>query len=233
MSCSAAAARLLARLEALAPQFEPHFAQADRLARLPPEIAGPLLQEGFFRLWIPARCGGLELGLADALRLYEAAAFLDGSLGWALMIGAGGGLFAAWLPPAGARELFGPATALVGRFRYAHRARRSGCPAATGCGVPGASRAGPTRLPCSRPPAWSPRAALPYAMPPASRWCAPWRWRPRRCASSTPGTPSACAARAATTSRCTRRRCPSITPFRCSRMRRASPDRCIGCPSAC
>ena len=113
MSCSAAAARLQARLEVLAAQFAPHFAAAERLARLPPEIAGPLLREGFFRLWIPASCGGLELTLPQALRLYEAAALLDGSLGWALMIGAGGGLFAAWLPPAGARELFGPAAALV------------------------------------------------------------------------------------------------------------------------
>jgi indole-3-acetate monooxygenase len=105
--------RLLARLEALAPQFTPHLAQAERLAHLPAQISGPLLREGFFRLWIPASCGGLELGLPEALRLYEAAACIDGSLGWALMIGAGGGLFAAWLPEAGARELFGPATALV------------------------------------------------------------------------------------------------------------------------
>lgn len=110
---SAAAAHLLHRLDTLAVQFAPHFSAAERQARLPPEISGPLLREGFFRLWIPASAGGLELPLLDALRIYEAAAALDGSLGWAVMIGAGGGLFAAWLPPAAARDLFAPPLALV------------------------------------------------------------------------------------------------------------------------
>ena len=110
---SAAAAQLLHRLDGLAVEFAPHFSEAERLARLPAAISGPLLREGFFRLWIPAAAGGLELPLGDALRIYEAAAALDGSLGWAVMIGAGGGLFAAWLPATGAQELFAPPLALV------------------------------------------------------------------------------------------------------------------------
>lgn len=110
---SAAAARLLGRLDSLAADFAPHFAAAEQSARLPAAIGEPLLREGFFRLWIPLANGGLELPLADALRIYEAAAALDGSLGWAVMIGAGGGLFAAWLPPQGAQQLFGSPQALV------------------------------------------------------------------------------------------------------------------------
>jgi alkylation response protein AidB-like acyl-CoA dehydrogenase len=110
---SAAAARLLGRLDRLAAQFAPHFAAAEQLARLPPAICGPLLEEGFFRLWIPRANDGLELPLLDALRIYEAAAAIDGSLGWAVMIGTGGGLFAAWLPQSGAQELFAPPQALV------------------------------------------------------------------------------------------------------------------------
>ena len=110
---SPAAAQLLRRLDSLAFEFAPHFEAAEQRARLPAEIVGPLLHEGFFRLWIPASAGGLELSLADALRIYEAAAALEGSLGWAVMIGAGGGLFAAWLPPEGAQELFAPTAALV------------------------------------------------------------------------------------------------------------------------
>lgn len=112
--CSAEqSAPLLARLASLAADFAPHLDEAERQARLPQAIVGPLLREGFFRLWIPAANGGLELPLGAALRLYEAAAAVDGSLGWAVMIGAGGGLFAAWLPVAGARELFSPPLALV------------------------------------------------------------------------------------------------------------------------
>jgi alkylation response protein AidB-like acyl-CoA dehydrogenase len=110
---SAAAAQLLQRLDSLAPEFAPHLGAAEPLARLPPAVCGPLLRAGFFRLWIPTAQGGLELPLAEALRIYEAAAAIDGSLGWAVMIGAGGGLFAAWLPEAGAQELFAPAAALV------------------------------------------------------------------------------------------------------------------------
>jgi alkylation response protein AidB-like acyl-CoA dehydrogenase len=113
MSSAERAARLLARLDALAADFAPHLEEAERQARLPQAIAGPLLREGFFRLWIPAANGGLELSLGDALRIYEAAAAVDGSLGWAVMIGAGGGMFAAWLPVAGAQELFAPPLALV------------------------------------------------------------------------------------------------------------------------
>jgi alkylation response protein AidB-like acyl-CoA dehydrogenase len=113
MSSAERTARLLGRLDSLAADFAPHLDEAERQARLPQAIAGPLLREGFFRLWIPAANGGLELPLGDALRIYEAAAAVDGSLGWAVMIGAGGGMFAAWLPVAGAQELFSPPLALV------------------------------------------------------------------------------------------------------------------------
>jgi indole-3-acetate monooxygenase len=113
MSSADTAANLLGRLDSLAVDFAPHLGEAERLARLPTPIAEALLREGFFRLWIPAQFGGLELSLPDALRIYEAAAAIDGSLGWAVMIGAGGGMFAAWLPPLGAQELFAPLEALV------------------------------------------------------------------------------------------------------------------------
>ena len=71
---SAAAAQLLGRLDGLAVDFAPYVAQSDSQARLPPQISDRLLREGFFRLWIPASVGGLELSLVDALRIYEAAA---------------------------------------------------------------------------------------------------------------------------------------------------------------
>ena len=128
---SAAAARLLGELERLAPGFAPHLERADRQARLPEAIAAPLLRAGFFRLWIPRAYAGLELPLPEALRIYEATAAVDGSLGWAVMIGAGGGLFAAWLPEQGARELFTPPAALVAG---------SGSPAGSAERVPGGYR---------------------------------------------------------------------------------------------
>jgi alkylation response protein AidB-like acyl-CoA dehydrogenase len=69
--------------------------------------------------------------LSDALQIYEAAASIDGSLGWAVMIGTGGGLFAAYLPLLGAQELFAPPAALVAG---------SGAPTGTAARVPGGYR---------------------------------------------------------------------------------------------
>src|SRR5690606_545847 len=119
---------------------------ADRLAALSERVTSRLIRHRLFRLWIPRRYDGLELALCDALSIYHAAARIDGSLGWAVMIGAGGGLFAAFLEPESAREIFGPEAAVIagsgapdgraervpggyrvrGRWRYA-----SGAPYAT------------------------------------------------------------------------------------------------------
>jgi indole-3-acetate monooxygenase len=97
----------------LAPLVREHVAEADALARLPDALVRALLDAGLFRLWIPKNCGGFELSLVGALKVYEAAATLDGSLGWSVMIGSGGGLFAAYLEPGAAREMFAKPNAVI------------------------------------------------------------------------------------------------------------------------
>ena len=82
-------------------------------ARLPEELHRLLLDLQLYRLWIPRRHGGLERPLAEALATYEAVAAVDAALGWSVMIGAGGGLFAAFLPPTMAYSLFARPDALV------------------------------------------------------------------------------------------------------------------------
>jgi indole-3-acetate monooxygenase len=104
---------ILARLDELATVFRGSAAEGDRLARLPKYIVRALMQHGLFRLWIPKRCGGFELDLPEALQIYEAAARLDGSIGWAVMIGSGGGLFAAYLDAATANSIFARPEAVV------------------------------------------------------------------------------------------------------------------------
>jgi len=104
---------LTARIEAMTPLLRELAPEADRLARLPDAIVSELVALGAFRLWIPHSCGGLEASLPEALRVYEAAARADGSAGWAVMIGAGGGLFADCLDLDTAREIFAPAEALI------------------------------------------------------------------------------------------------------------------------
>lgn len=104
---------LLAKLGDLTHTLRAHTADADRLARLPEPVVRALVAAGLFRLWIPRSFGGFELELPKALRLYEAAARVDGSAGWAVMIGSGGGLFAAYLEPATAAEIYERADAVI------------------------------------------------------------------------------------------------------------------------
>lgn len=104
---------LLRSLEDLSPFLRAAAPEADRLARLPKEVSSALVRHGLLRLWIPRRAAGLELSLAEALQVYEAAACIDGSVGWAVMIGSGGGLFAAYLSAEAAHAIYSPADAVI------------------------------------------------------------------------------------------------------------------------
>jgi alkylation response protein AidB-like acyl-CoA dehydrogenase len=104
---------LIGRLRDRAGRLSASLAQSDEPARLPDDVVATLIEQQLFRLWIPRRCGGLELDLPSTLRVYEAAAAIDGSLGWAVMIGCGGGLFGARLAREAAVEIFGPREALI------------------------------------------------------------------------------------------------------------------------
>src|SRR5438046_2687674 len=84
-------------LRELAPVVTAHARESERAAQLAQPVVRGLIEHGLFRIWIPRAYGGFELELAQALQLYESAAAIDGSFGWAVMIGAGGGLFAAYL----------------------------------------------------------------------------------------------------------------------------------------
>src|ERR1700761_7164712 len=111
---------ILARLNELATVFRDSAAEGDRLGRLPKHIVRVLAEHGLFRLWIPKHCAGFELDLPEALQIYEAAAHLDGSIGWAVMLGAGGGLFAAYLDAVTANSIYARPDAVVAGRRGPH-----------------------------------------------------------------------------------------------------------------
>ncbi|MPY96334.1 MAG: hypothetical protein GEV08_25705 [Acidimicrobiia bacterium] len=100
-------------VSSLAPLVERHVAEAERARRPHPEVSAALVERGLFKLWVPRDHGGTELGLPASLAVFEAAARLDGSFGWTVAIGAGGGLFGGFLEPTAAAEVFGPRDALV------------------------------------------------------------------------------------------------------------------------
>lgn len=88
------------------------LAQAEA-ARFPDPVAAVIREHGLWKLWVPERFGGAQRDLPSSLALFQAAAAIDGGIGFALAIGAGGGLFGAWLPEQTAREIFGPRDALI------------------------------------------------------------------------------------------------------------------------
>lgn len=122
----------LAHIAALAPVLHAHMPSGRHQCRLPDAVVRGAVEHGLFRLWIPHRYGGFELTLPMALQVYEAAARVEGSFGWAVMIGSGGGLFAAYLDPETASALFSPRAAVVAG---------SGAPTGTAERVPGGYRA--------------------------------------------------------------------------------------------
>src|SRR5262249_17866896 len=74
----------------LAPLIAEHRGAFDRERRLPDEVFEALADAGLFRLWLPTSLGGAELSPLEFMRVVEAAAALDGSVGW--LVGNGGGL---------------------------------------------------------------------------------------------------------------------------------------------
>jgi len=198
---------ILARLDELATIFRDSAAEGDRLARLPKYVVRALVQHGLFRLWIPKRCAGFELDLPEALQIYEAAARLDGSIGWAVMIGSGGGLFAAYLDASTANAIFArPEAVIAGSGAPDGRAQRErGGYRVSGC--------------------WHYASGAHYATTFTANCLV---MEGSRC-----GIRPACAVPAVMTSKCAMRLFRRIAASRYLRMRRASRALCIACLSMC
>src|SRR5581483_2529385 len=126
---------LLGRLDELTPLVRQNAAEAERLARLPKPVSRALLRYGLFRLWVPKKCAGFELELPEALEIFEAAARLDGSTGWAVMIGCFGGLLASHVDTVTATSVFArPETVVASGMAPEGRAVRvAGGYRVTGC----------------------------------------------------------------------------------------------------
>jgi alkylation response protein AidB-like acyl-CoA dehydrogenase len=85
----------------------------DRDRRLPEPVFTALADAGLFRLWLPAALGGVELSPVEFMHVVEAAAAVDGSVGW--LAGNGGGMsrVAGYLPEPVARRWFADPHAFV------------------------------------------------------------------------------------------------------------------------
>ncbi|WP_426336267.1 acyl-CoA dehydrogenase [Pseudoduganella sp. R-31] len=62
-------------------------------------------RQGWLKMLAPRAAGGAEMPLPQVVRLEEAIAEADGSMGWVVTLCAGAGWFAGFLPPETAREI--------------------------------------------------------------------------------------------------------------------------------
>src|SRR5262245_58557013 len=104
----------LERALTLAPLIRSCADESEREGGLAGEGVEAFHDAGLFRIQIPERFGGAGLDPAEALPIYEEVAASDGSAGWNLAIGAGGGAFAGMLDDADAlEEIVGAPRALL------------------------------------------------------------------------------------------------------------------------
>ncbi|HEY8526588.1 MAG TPA: acyl-CoA dehydrogenase family protein [Acidimicrobiales bacterium] len=99
-------AAVLAAVRALAPTLAERAAEIEAARRVPPDLLDRLVAAGCFRLLLPPSHGGLGADLPAALRVFEALARADASVGWTAMIGAGAWVDLAELPRETFDELF-------------------------------------------------------------------------------------------------------------------------------
>jgi alkylation response protein AidB-like acyl-CoA dehydrogenase len=120
---TATAASPLAALDLLASRIEQTRAASAAQRRLPDDLARSMAEAGLFALLVPRALGGLELEPLAAADVVEAASRIDGSAGWAVMIGCQSAWFAAFLPPPVAERVVGrPGATLAGVLRPGGRA---------------------------------------------------------------------------------------------------------------
>lgn len=81
-------------------------AEAERKGALQPDQLDIIYRLQWFNLFVPKSHGGLGLRLPEALRLEEALAWTDGSLGWTVTLCSGAAWFIGFLEPAAVREIF-------------------------------------------------------------------------------------------------------------------------------
>jgi alkylation response protein AidB-like acyl-CoA dehydrogenase len=81
--------------------------ESEQAGTMPLDLVDRLRDAGVFRMLQPTPLGGLEVTPREAVDAIECLSHADGSAGWIASIGAGGGVFAAWLEPAVAIDVFG------------------------------------------------------------------------------------------------------------------------------
>lgn len=128
--------RILADIDALAPQIVARAAEAEVARRIPDDIMQALKTIGLFRMAAPKAKGGLELDFPSLTRVSQRLTRIEGSVGWIGTIGGAAGAILSLLPGeaydevyrdgpdimfAGAGQPVGTAEAVEGGWRISGR----------------------------------------------------------------------------------------------------------------
>ncbi|MCE5170454.1 acyl-CoA dehydrogenase [Paenibacillus profundus] len=81
--------------------------------KLPQIFLDWIYERGLFKLFVPEQLEGHMTPLPEALKRFEHASWINGSFGWLITIGSGGGFFAPFVSPSVARAVFASPQAVV------------------------------------------------------------------------------------------------------------------------
>ena len=107
------ASELSSRVSGLASLVKEERDEFDSNGQLSDELFQQIAALGLFRLFLPAALGGPELSALEFMQVVEAAAALDGTVGWLVGNGGGMGRAGAYLPADSARAIFDDPLAFV------------------------------------------------------------------------------------------------------------------------
>jgi alkylation response protein AidB-like acyl-CoA dehydrogenase len=97
---------ILEAARALAPKIRDSAAAIEQGRRLPLELVDAMKRAGVFGMTMPKQWGGPELDPLMQIRVIEALAEVDGSVGWCAMINSDGGYFTSYLDDAVGRAMY-------------------------------------------------------------------------------------------------------------------------------
>ncbi len=111
----------------IAPILRTRADEIEKARQVPADLALSLAEQGFYRMWVPERMGGLEMPLAPSLNVFEILAEGDASVAWCVAIGVSSTLALPHLPESTARTVFDRPNRIVAGV-YAPKGHAEACP---------------------------------------------------------------------------------------------------------
>src|SRR5918992_5589846 len=97
---------LLHEVERLRPLINDNSANAEANRQLSSVVYDTMYAAGLFTMLAPKAHSGLEVHPVEAMQVWEAVARIDAAAAWNLVMNQAIAAYAAWLPAAGAQEVF-------------------------------------------------------------------------------------------------------------------------------